>query len=65
MTLEDRRNREINEMRNLILNAAKDIISNEGIEKLSIRKIAKKLNILLQLSTTILKIKMILSPSLL
>lgn len=43
MSLEDRRNREITEMRNLILNAAKDIISNEGIEKLSIRKIAKKI----------------------
>lgn len=43
MTIEKRRQREIEEMRELILSAASSIISDEGIDKLSIRKIAKKI----------------------
>jgi AcrR family transcriptional regulator len=43
MTIEKRREREIEEMRELILSAASDIITSEGFEKLSIRKIAKKI----------------------
>lgn len=43
MTKEKRREREIEEMRELILLAASDIIASEGIDKLSIRKIAKKI----------------------
>ncbi|MDZ5017117.1 TetR family transcriptional regulator, partial [Clostridium perfringens] len=43
MTIEKRRDREIEEMRELILSAANEIIALEGFEKLSIRKIAKKI----------------------
>ena len=43
MTIEKRREREIEEMRELILLAASDIIASEGFDKLSIRKIAKKI----------------------
>lgn len=43
MTIEKRREREIEEMRELILSAASDIIASEGFDKLSIRKIAKKI----------------------
>lgn len=43
MTLEKRREREIEEMRELILSAASDIMASEGFDKLSIRKIAKKI----------------------
>lgn len=43
MTIEKRRDREIEEMRELILSAANEIIASEGFEKLSIRKIAKKI----------------------
>ncbi|WFA09358.1 TetR/AcrR family transcriptional regulator [Tissierella sp. Yu-01] len=43
MTTEKRREREIEEMRELILLAASDIIASEGFDKLSIRKIAKKI----------------------
>ncbi len=43
MTIEKRREREIEEMRELILSAASDIIAIEGFDKLSIRKIAKKI----------------------
>ncbi|MCM0650170.1 TetR/AcrR family transcriptional regulator [Clostridium swellfunianum] len=41
--MEKRREREIEEMREFILSAARDIIALEGFEKLSIRKIAKKI----------------------
>lgn len=43
MTIEKRREREIEEMRELILLAASDITASEGFDKLSIRKIAKKI----------------------
>ena len=43
MTIEKRREREIEEMKELILSAASDIIASEGFDKLSIRKIAKKI----------------------
>lgn len=43
MTIEKRREREVEEMRELILSAANDIIASEGFAKLSIRKIAKKI----------------------
>ncbi|MDR7855022.1 TetR/AcrR family transcriptional regulator [Tissierella sp.] len=43
MTIEKRREREIEEMRELILLAASDIMASEGFDKLSIRKIAKKI----------------------
>ncbi|WP_055669092.1 TetR/AcrR family transcriptional regulator [Desnuesiella massiliensis] len=43
MTIEKRREREIEEMRELILLTASDIIAAEGFDKLSIRKIAKKI----------------------
>jgi AcrR family transcriptional regulator len=43
MTMEKRREREIEEMRELILSAANHIIALDGIDKLSIRKIAKKI----------------------
>ena len=43
MTKEIRKEREREEMRNLILDAAGQIIAEEGIEKLSIRKIAHKI----------------------
>ncbi len=43
MTIEKRREREIEEMKELILLAASDIIASEGFDKLSIRKIAKKI----------------------
>ncbi|WIV12393.1 TetR/AcrR family transcriptional regulator [Proteiniborus sp. MB09-C3] len=43
MTIEKRREREIEEMKELILSAAGDIIASEGFDKLSIRKIAKKI----------------------
>jgi AcrR family transcriptional regulator len=43
MTIEKRRKREIEEMKELILSAASDIIALEGFDKLSIRKIAKKI----------------------
>jgi AcrR family transcriptional regulator len=41
MTIEKRREREREEMRELILSAASSIISDEGLDRLSIRKIAK------------------------
>lgn len=44
MTIEKRREREIEEMRELILSAASSIISDEGLDSLSIRKIAKKID---------------------
>lgn len=44
MTIEERKEREKEEKRNLILDAAKEIVSNEGLEKLSIRKIAGKID---------------------
>lgn len=43
MTIEKRRQREIEEMRELILSAASNIISDQGLDKLSIRKIAKEI----------------------
>lgn len=43
MTIKERREREKEEMRELILSAANDIITAEGFDKLSIRKIAKKI----------------------
>lgn len=43
MIIEKRRQREIEEMRELIFSAASNIISNEGLDKLSIRKIAKEI----------------------
>ncbi|MBL4937064.1 TetR/AcrR family transcriptional regulator [Clostridium sp. YIM B02515] len=43
MTIEKRREREKEEMKELILSAASDIIAIEGFDKLSIRKIAKKI----------------------
>ena len=43
MNIKKRREREIEEMRELILKAASNIISDEGLDKLSIRKIAKKI----------------------
>ena len=43
MTIEKRREREIEEMRELILLAASNIMALEGLDKLSIRKIAKKI----------------------
>ncbi len=44
MTAETRRGREIEEMKELILSAASDIIASEGFDNLSIRKIAKKID---------------------
>jgi AcrR family transcriptional regulator len=44
MTLKNRREREIEEMREIILTAASDIVAIEGFDKLSIRKIAKKID---------------------
>ena len=43
MTIEKRRKREIEEMRELILKAASEIMSSDGFDKLSIRKIARKI----------------------
>jgi len=43
MNMESRREREKAEMKELILMAASDIVALEGFEKLSIRKIAKKI----------------------
>jgi len=43
MTTEKRREREVKEMKELILSATSDIIASEGFDKLSIRKIAKKI----------------------
>ncbi|MBR0596995.1 TetR/AcrR family transcriptional regulator [Sinanaerobacter chloroacetimidivorans] len=43
MTIEERRDREKEEMRELIIRTAGDIIAAEGIEKLSIRKIANQM----------------------
>jgi AcrR family transcriptional regulator len=43
MTIEKRREREIKEMKELILVAASDILASEGLDKVSIRKIAKKI----------------------
>ena len=43
MTIEKRREREKEEMKELILLAASDIIASEGFDKVSIRKIAKKI----------------------
>ena len=43
MSVENRRVREKEEMRELILTAASKIIADEGFEKLSIRKIASKI----------------------
>jgi AcrR family transcriptional regulator len=44
MGIKERREREKGEMRVLILNAAKEIIKNEGADSLSIRKIAAKID---------------------
>ena len=43
MTIKKRREREIEEMKELILSAASDIIASDGFDKLSIRKIARKI----------------------
>ncbi|MBS4539510.1 TetR/AcrR family transcriptional regulator [Clostridium sp. D2Q-11] len=43
MGIKERKEREKNEKRELILKAANEIIKEEGIEKVSIRKIAKKI----------------------
>ncbi|HVI39231.1 MAG TPA: TetR/AcrR family transcriptional regulator [Anaerovoracaceae bacterium] len=43
MTIEDRRDREKLQMKNLIVQAAAHIIVNEGYDKLSIRKIANQI----------------------
>lgn len=43
MTIKGRREREKEEMRELILSAANDIIASEGLDKVSIRKIARKI----------------------
>lgn len=43
MTIKKRREREKEEMRELILSAANEIITSEGFDKLSIRKIAKEI----------------------
>lgn len=43
MSIQDRKEREKEEMRNLIIDAAKHIIHEEGIEKLSIRKITNRI----------------------
>ena len=44
MSVEDRKERNREELRQLILNAAEEIIGREGIEKLSLRKIASKID---------------------
>jgi len=43
MTVKERREREINEMRNLIIDAAAKIFAEEGLENVSVRKIAKRI----------------------
>lgn len=43
MVKENRREREIEEMKELILSSASAIVASEGFEKLSIRKIAKSI----------------------
>lgn len=43
MAIENRREREIEEMKELILSSASAIVASEGFEKLSIRKIAKNI----------------------
>lgn len=43
MTIEDRREREKEEMKELILAAASEIITEQGLDKLSVRKIAAKI----------------------
>lgn len=43
MAVEKRREREIEEMKELILTTASEIIATEGLDKLSIRKIANKI----------------------
>lgn len=43
MTIEERKEREKEEMRNLIIDSASEIITTEGLENLSIRKIAKQI----------------------
>ncbi|MDU5110706.1 MAG: TetR/AcrR family transcriptional regulator [Clostridium sp.] len=43
MAIENRREREIEEMKELILSSASAIVASEGFEKLSIRKIAKSI----------------------
>ena len=43
MTIEDRREREKSQMKELILNTATQIIVNEGYDKLSVRKIANQI----------------------
>lgn len=44
MSIKERKEKEKEQMTNLILDAASTIISNEGIEQLSIRKIAKMID---------------------
>lgn len=44
MTIKERKEREKEEKRKLILSSAREIISTEGIDKLSIRKIAKNID---------------------
>jgi len=44
MSIENRREREKEEMRELILSAANEIVASEGFEKISIRKIANKID---------------------
>ncbi len=43
MSIKERKERERDERRELILNAANEIIKTEGIDNLSIRKIANKI----------------------
>jgi AcrR family transcriptional regulator len=43
MTLKERKERDRDERRELILNAANEIIKEEGIDHLSVRKIANKI----------------------
>lgn len=43
MTIKERKEREREEMRELILNAASEIITTEGLDKLSVRKIATRI----------------------
>lgn len=43
MTIEGRREREKEEMKELILSAADEIVASEGFDKLSVRKIANKI----------------------
>jgi len=52
--IKERKAREIDQRRELILTVAEEIINSEGIDKLSVRKIASKI----EYSPSLLKIKM-------